>query len=84
MGGKGLVSACATQSPVHPNPEEAAAPEEAPGTTPSPPNLVNQGAGLSLAPTLEDCQPRSWQMLFQAPGQRCDTSLVGTGDMPPV
>lgn len=83
MGGKGLVSACATQSPVHPNPEEAAAPEEAPGTTPSPPNLVNQGAVLSLAPTLEDCQPRSWQMLFQAPGQRCDTSLVGTGDMPP-
>lgn len=56
IGGKGLVSTCATQSPViHPNPEEAAAPEEAPRITPSPPNLVNQRAGLSLAPTMEDC-----------------------------
>lgn len=56
MGGKGLVSGRATQSPIHPNPERAAAPEEAPGTTPSPPNVANHGTGPGLAPIMEHCQ----------------------------
>lgn len=68
--------------PHPPKPEGAAVPEEALGTTPSPLNLVNQGAGLGLVPTIEHCQLWSWAGASPGSWRRCDTSGWVTEDMP--